>query len=884
MNKIGLTGVAIVMAGLSALAAERRPMALLIMLDGVRADAIANASTPNIDRLMAGKWRPGYTCAWSLAGQTVRDAPPDSAPNHSSIATGVCAAKHGVKRTANMKNGRFAEWPIWLQRVAEADPSRRALYVYSWKPDELCSSDPRVRKIHGTDEDNARTLPKILAGKDAPDATLYYVDLPDHCGHMTSFYPSTATYLNGVKTSDQYVGAVLGAIASRTTFDEEDWLIMITADHGGYQYFHGMPGGSCTTIPVVLAGRHVPTGELKGRPFHYDLTATALKHFGLDAKALDLDGRVLTEVAQARPARSLSDQLKVYLPFDGEKPVNLIEGDIVPELFGVTAKCGVKPGYGVESGIVGGGFHLGGGGGSGLLLKGSERLEFENGGDFTIAVWVRIPGPIVDAPIVSNKDWTSGDNPGICLSANGKVDLTGPGVCFNAAVGDSRKRVDMGALVGDQAQWTFYAVTRRADGVLTLCQGAPDGRFYWVCDEARDLNIKALPFRLGQDGAGAFRITHHAEIDEFALWTRSLDRNEVKGVFDAVRQGREILREAVADGGADMVAEWEGGKRAETLRWFAENQFGVTPIGRPADEQIGERSVTFANGQITINIHLSLPEGADAQHPVPVFVYGDHVCKNHSLPYVPGVHDGMPTNTITGRGYAYVSWNFNDICPNAYLIAGDLQNWAYGVIAWQKTGKLGGRVERTPSSWGTIGAWAWGFSRVMDWIETRPELDAKRVAILGHSRGGKTALWAAAQDERIAMAISNGSGCGGAKLNAFDCPDSEHIGQILWHFPNWFCPNYAHWIGRDEEITHDADDLLRRIAPRICYVASGSEDVWAGPAAEKEAWNRAHDLWQAYGCPEKMGYHCHPGPHRISAEDWAHFLDFTDKVWFKGKR
>ncbi len=73
------------------------------------------------------------------------------------------------------------------------------------------------------------------------------------------------------------------------------------------------------------------------------------------------------------------------------------------------------------------------------------------------------------------------------------------------------------------------------------------------------------------------------------------------------------------------------------------------------------------------------------------------------------------------------------------------------------------------------------------------------------------------------------------------------------------------------------------IAPRICYVASGSEDAWAGPTAEKEAWNRAHDLWQAYGCPEKMGYHCHPGPHRISAEDWAHFLDFADKVWNKGK-
>lgn len=329
--------------------------------------------------------------------------------------------------------------------------------------------------------------------------------------------------------------------------------------------------------------------------------------------------------------------------------------------------------------------------------------------------------------------------------------------------------------------------------------------------------------------------------------------------------------------GTDKVAEWEGGKRAETLKWFSENQFGVTPIGRPADEQIGERTVTCAGGQITIHIHLSLPKGADAKHPVPVFVFGDHVVKTHEPPYVPGEYDGIPTNAITARGYAYVHWNFNEVCPNATLYYHDLHNWARGVIAWQATGKVAGGVKRTPTSWGTIGAWAWGFSRVMDWIETRPELDAKRVAILGHSRGGKTALWAGVQDERFAMVISNGSGCGGAKLNSFPCEKSEHIGQITWNFPNWFCQNYFKWIGIDERITHDSDDLLRLIAPRICYVASGSEDQWAGPPAEKAAWERAHDIWEAYGCPEKMGYHCHDGIHKLRPDDWDRFMDFADR-------
>ena len=327
------------------------------------------------------------------------------------------------------------------------------------------------------------------------------------------------------------------------------------------------------------------------------------------------------------------------------------------------------------------------------------------------------------------------------------------------------------------------------------------------------------------------------------------------------------------------VAAWEGGGRAEVLKWFGEHQFGVTPIGRPADEVIGERSVTFANGTIRIDIHVSLPKGASKEHPAPVFIYGDHSgAKEKTPPFTKGVYEGIPTNSITARGYAYVTWNFNDVCPNAARYSQNLDDWAYGIVAYLATGDKASRdVKRTPTSWGTIGAWAWGFSRVMDWIETRPELDAKRVAVLGHSRGGKTALWAAAQDTRFAMGISNNSGCGGAKLNNYDCPKSEHIHQILHNFPNWFCVNYHEWINRDAEITHDSDDLLRLIAPRLCYVASATLDPWAGPPAEKEAWTRAHDIWQAYGCPERMGYHIREGKHKLTEYDWNKYMDFADK-------
>ena len=318
--------------------------------------------------------------------------------------------------------------------------------------------------------------------------------------------------------------------------------------------------------------------------------------------------------------------------------------------------------------------------------------------------------------------------------------------------------------------------------------------------------------------------------------------------------------------------------RQATLDWFSRNQFGVTPIGRPADQVIGDRDVRFADGRIRIRIHLELPKDASADRPVPVMLFGDHKLKSHTPPYPQGEYEGIPTNAILARGYAYVRWNFNDVCPNAALYSGDLKRWPTGVIAWQATGDPNREnVGRNPTGWGTIGAWAWGHSRVMDWIETRPELDAKRVAVVGHSRGGKTALWAGAQDQRFAMVVANGSGCGGAKLNDFDCPESEHINQILHNFPNWFCQNYAHWIGRDREIEHDADDLLRLIAPRLLYVASGTEDRWAGPPAEKAAWDRAHDVWEQFGCVERMGYHCHEGPHKLRPDDWEKFLDFADR-------
>lgn len=326
-----------------------------------------------------------------------------------------------------------------------------------------------------------------------------------------------------------------------------------------------------------------------------------------------------------------------------------------------------------------------------------------------------------------------------------------------------------------------------------------------------------------------------------------------------------------------LVKEWELWKRAETIKWFEEHQFGKTPIGRPDDERLGERSVEFPSAGLRINITCVLPEGADEKHPVPVFLFGDHRGGKKAPDYLQEQYEGIPTNSITARGYAYIRWNFNDVCPNVDR-GSSLFRWPVGIISYVATGdRASTNVVRQADGWGTIGAWAWGNSRVMDWIESRPELDASRVAVLGHSRGGKTALWTGAQDERFAMVISNGSGCGGARLGRANDPKAETIRAILKNFPNWFCPAFSEWIDRDVELPHDADDLIRLIAPRLVYVASGSNDAWAGPKAEKAAWDAAHDLYRAYRLEDRMGYHCHEGIHKLRPDDWERFMDFADK-------
>ena len=518
----------------------RRPKAIMFMLDGLRADAIESAEMPNVAKLRDGTWQSGYRGLWSLTGRTVPDAMPSSAPNHVTLATGVVAAKHGVVRNGQTKNGHYDRWPTWLARVVESRPDTKALYAFSWSENKDLGVHPKVRFLEQSDEANATSLPKIMAVPDAPDAVLYFIDLPDHFGHMTGFYPHGNGYLHALHQADAYVGAVLDAIASRPSFKDEDWLVAVTGDHGGYTYAHGMWGGHASTVPLVAAGRRLEQGRIPASPHHYDLTATILAHFGLDVAALELDGQVLGNAAPPVEERPLKDGLVAFLPF-AEGVTNLIAGGPAAKLFGAAKR--------IDRGFIDAALHLSGGSNvvGGVRLEGSERLTYGPGGSFAVTLWARLPKDQTGDPaIFGNKSWNLGVNPGLVLTAArttptavfAKSGFPYRGVSFNCGTSGETKRLDLGTFHFTPNAWTFYAVTRSAEGVVTFYHGDADGRFNWIADDGSRMTLESgLPFCLGQDGTGCYRFGLEGDIDDFALWTRSLEPEDVRRIFEAGRKG-----------------------------------------------------------------------------------------------------------------------------------------------------------------------------------------------------------------------------------------------------------------------------------------------------------------------------------------------------------
>jgi hypothetical protein len=204
--------------------------------------------------------------------------------------------------------------------------------------------------------------------------------------------------------------------------------------------------------------------------------------------------------------------------------------------------------------------------------------------------------------------------------------------------------------------------------------------------------------------------------------------------------------------------------------------------------------------------------------------------------------------------------------------------------------------DRNDKSWAVLSAWAWGASRVMDWIETEPLLDAKRVAVVGHSRGGKTSLVAGVTDERFAMTCVNNSGCGGAKLAHIELPKSEHYcdfvrSRVIY----WFCGGFQRYcVNNDTKIEIDQHQWAALVAPRLLAIASASEDSWAGQPGEFHTARLASPAWELYGLkgidkdepyPSSevllnsgcVSYHMRAGKHNLTKIDWNIYMNFADR-------
>ncbi|MGN0477983.1 MAG: alpha/beta hydrolase [Hominenteromicrobium sp.] len=264
------------------------------------------------------------------------------------------------------------------------------------------------------------------------------------------------------------------------------------------------------------------------------------------------------------------------------------------------------------------------------------------------------------------------------------------------------------------------------------------------------------------------------------------------------------------------------------------------------------------------------------------------VCPKHSDPvpavvfinFTPAVPDAyLPSEELCDLGIAVASFGYTDVSPDN----DDFASMAGGLLAIDRS------VSDAP---GKIAVWAWAARIVMDYVQTRPEIDLRNVAVAGHSRLGKTALLAAALDERFQFAYANESGCAGAAL--FRGKTGETAADIHRVFPFWFCPNFANYTNAEDALPFDQHFLLALIAPRSVYVSSAAEDLWADPKAEYAACAAASPAFERMGrtgliadgteaVPGTVlheggiGYHIRNGSHYMSREDWQKFIAYLKK-------
>lgn len=335
------------------------------------------------------------------------------------------------------------------------------------------------------------------------------------------------------------------------------------------------------------------------------------------------------------------------------------------------------------------------------------------------------------------------------------------------------------------------------------------------------------------------------------------------------------------------VEEWEKYRRPELMETLKTYMYGHAPVlDHPLEYKVEIVDKNY-KGKYTLKkvtlyltekneggplVHADVQIPNSAKDPVPLFMIFGWGFMNEMF----------PTDRLLDNGYGVAILNTFEGCPDSK------DAYVKGVIPAYYDEK---QTYRRPNEWGCLAAWAFEASRLLDYFQNDAQVDAKRVAVLGHSRLGKAALWAGAQDKRFAMIIPVNSGCGGGALSR------RMFGETVWamnkSFPYWTCDNFQQFNLREEYMPFDQHSVIAFCAPRPIYLATAEKDTWGDPKGEFLAGKAAEPVYALYnregiGCDNQpavdvamnkgyIAYHVRSGGHAILEYDWTKFIEYADR-------
>lgn len=511
-KSLSLTLILVALSILPCMAGTKK--VVVYMMDGMRADMMETLNAPVWQDLKNSKWAEAYKSAWSIDASNEPFLPTNSAPNHTAIATGHLVKDHKVTDNGTFNNYDRDAAPSFL-KILNLRKNATAAFAFSWTADKVLIPDCPSYTILFDDGRNSVELLKLMAREDAPDALLVFDDAPDHGAHSTGFYPFGNDYFKSGASCMARLTKLLDAIKGRPKFNDEDWLIVICSDHGGYGKSHGMPGGQASTVPLLFCSKSMSAGRIVGRPNNLSIVPTVLQHFGLDAEARQLPGYAEFRIA-AEKAGDLSNGLLYDIQGKDGNIINAVPNG------GAFTVHGNLP-------VDGSDIELGKGYISLDSLRGDAAKQFS----FAFTIELDPASIKEDPPIFSNKDWKTGMNEGFCAFIKNKGFMMNFG-CNDRPVtflAKQKNRLDLYQFDLDANKKSLFAVSVGREGLITLLQKHPDGNTYWFSvKQDAVVSQTNLNWNIGQDGTGIYQHHPSAKISGFRFWNRPLTLEELRSL------------------------------------------------------------------------------------------------------------------------------------------------------------------------------------------------------------------------------------------------------------------------------------------------------------------------------------------------------------------